>query len=367
MSEQKEYSWPQERVDLDAVRSWIGAQFPAGAEVTGPSPIYRANGWGVTARFTVQAPGAANREVVCKIGFLPVFRHSPSVYVLLGESAPTETPKLLASEVRDEQTWMLFKPFAGESVREIGTLDALLDLARMTAKVQAKVAETLLEEGMERWAAIPKVELKDMPALYESLMQDVRETYLPVWQTQGEQLAQDFGLSPHSLARIAAPATLEALGREVAELAADLQQGGWPLSIYHIDLHAGNAVRKPDGDTLIYDWEEATISCPFFAVEKLLDDARRFDAADAKIMRTFHGLIYSESQMAVRKAYLDALPWKTLRERERSFDLSLLLAPIKYAYQSRFFLNQVGWGDSAAGFIAESFVQAYERWAAYRI
>ena len=59
----KEMAWPFERVDLDAVRSWIAG------------------------RFAVEALGAPKREVVCKIG----------------------------------------------------TQEVLLDVARVTAKVQAKV------------------------------------------------------------------------------------------------------------------------------------------------------------------------------------------------------------------------------------
>ena len=43
-------------------------------------------------------------------------------------------------------------------------------------------------------------------------------------------MAQDFVLSQRSLAKIAEPATLEELGGEVETLAAELDQGGWPLT-----------------------------------------------------------------------------------------------------------------------------------------
>jgi thiamine kinase-like enzyme len=130
-----------------------------------------------------------------------------------------------------------------------------------------------------------------------------------------------------------------------------------PYSIDHVDLHPGNAVRLDNGRILIYDWEEAVVSCPFFSTDKLLDEAFKLDNRDGS---TGDGL-WSVSQMAVKEAYISKMKCLTFSERSEAFDIAMCIAPVKYAYQGTFFIEQVGWFESAPVLIGESIVKVHER------
>jgi hypothetical protein len=66
------------------------------------------------------------------------------------------------------------------------------------------------------------------------------------------------------------------------------------------------------------------------------------------------------SAATVRDAYLETLPWKIREERERAFDLALMLSPIRYAYADKLFAEALGW--KAAEPVATWVALALERW-----
>ena len=57
---------------------------------------------------------------------------------------------------------------------------------------------------------------------------------------------------------------------------------------------------------------------------------------------------------------MKTLPWRTREERERAFDLALLLSPIRYAYSDKLFAEALGW--NAAEPVATWVALALERW-----
>ena len=53
-----------------------------------------------------------------------------------------------------------------------------------------------------------------------------------------------------------------------------------PLSLDHPDVNASNAMMQPDGRAILLDWEETTVGCPFYSLERLLGEAREHSAVN---------------------------------------------------------------------------------------
>ena len=368
-------AWPADLLDASEVRDWIGVVLPGRPAVGGPVEIYREKGWGVTARFTVAAPKAAPPRqeaphqwpaggVVFKASALPLFAHSPAVGEMLNRQVPAATPQQLAHDWRHGQTWTLFAPFGGRGLPEPPALGDLLDLARAMASIQERVAALAPAET----ALLPRLPVAALPALFDGILADVRGRHLAAWQEDDRATARRFALPADPLAALAG------YRARVAAWADELRSGPWPESIDHVDLRAGYAVRLPDGQVLIYDWEEAQISCPFFSLDRLLDDARRFDrgragglsadslADGANLMFGGTALTGSPSERAVRRAYLDAVPWGGRAQRERAFDLALGLAPLKFAHECMVFTQAQGWDEWGSALAAFCLSRALQRW-----
>jgi aminoglycoside phosphotransferase (APT) family kinase protein len=159
---------------------------------------------------------------------------------------------------------------------------------------------------------------------------------------EGRDLAEQFAL-PDDVDE-----QLERYGPHVSKWAAELEDGGWPLSLDHVDLHPDNAMLRPDGRVLLLDWEEANLSVPFFSLDRLLDDAweRGGDAGAAML----------------RGAYLDALPWGTRPARERALTLALRLAPLKHAYEGMRLADALGWEEGMPHVTAWAVARMLARW-----
>ncbi|MBI3972529.1 MAG: phosphotransferase [Chloroflexi bacterium] len=115
-----------------------------------------------------------------------------------------------------------------------------------------------------------------------------------------------------------------------------LGAGGWPESIDHTDLHTGNCVVREDGSVLIFDWEVAVISRPFFSIEELTSRC-------------------GGRGEEVRAAYVEALPWRTRSERERAVDLGMELGLITSAHFFEVFHESFGFpgrSDRSAAMLA---------------
>lgn len=200
------------------------------------------------------------------------------------------------------------------------------------ARIQAAIANPPSSET----AGIGRTPVDRLPALYDELLGAIERRF-------------PAGTLP-SLAPLAA--ARPAVGRWAEDAAA----GGWPLSINHLDLHPGNAVRLHNGRTLIFDWEEAELGFPFFALDKLLIAAEEQDrAAESDPIR-------ASTQAAIRAAYLDELPWGSRAERERAMDLARLLTPIRNAHADLRFADALGWDPSDQ--VAMWMTLALRRWEA---
>jgi thiamine kinase-like enzyme len=324
-------AWPQDGLggkvegqcpSVDVVRQWIGAALPGNPQICGPLEIHRLKSWGLTARFE-----AGGQSVFFKICLLPLFFSSASVYRVLGRHCSGEVPLLLANEQHDDQVWTLFSPFAGKLLYETERFDLMIEAARTLARVQTQVA------------AAPAEELQDLPQhredfsfMLDAVQQEIQRVYTSVWAQDADE--EDWG------------AHLSRWKPHLLDWAAELAEGQWPLAPDHVDFHGENILVEGNGQLRIVDWEETRLSCPFFSLDRLFSDASEAEEeawanlppADAPAGHLDMG----RSEMALRQAYLEALPWQDMAARQRGFDLAMCLAPVKYAYESILFNRALG-------------------------
>lgn len=346
-----EHTWPEELVAAGAVRAWIASALPGRPQVVGPILIHMAKEWGVTASFALAGPGTA-REVVFKACLLPRFAASAArLYPQLDRLCPGAVPHVLATRtLPDGASWLLFDAFEGRPVAEADEIDALLALARTLARIQVAVADAPEAEK----DGLPRTPLTETTTWLDATLSDVRGRYAAFWQAEGRELAAQFHL-PLDLAE-----RMQAYRPYVAAWARELDRGGWPLTIDHVDLHGENAVIQPDGRILIFDWEEANLSCPFFSLDRLLDDARDLEGEHEERVAEIGR--YTPAERTLRDAYLAALPWTSADARARAFDLALCLAPLKTAYEAGILARALGWPEGAPHIAAWALGRALPRW-----
>jgi aminoglycoside phosphotransferase (APT) family kinase protein len=268
-------AWPNEHIALDAASRWVASACKC--EVDTPE-ILQIKRWGVTARFG---------SVVLKASFTPLFPQVTDVHALLERIVPEGAPRLIASEMVDGQLWTLFEHIQGATAEEVGTPGALEATARELARVQTAVA---------------KLDLTRLPVF------DVR-------RVPGVLLEYDLSDQPVELVQWLRD-TQPSLQRD-ADALADI-----PLSLDHPDVNGSNAIMLDDGRAILLDWEEATVGCPLFSLDRLLDEAHELSAVET-----------------VRDVYLDTFRTGGLEQVERA----MRLVPLKLAHENRAFARALGW------------------------
>jgi len=268
-------AWPNEHIALDAASRWVASA--CGREVE-PPEILQSKRWGVTARFG---------SVVLKASFTPLFPQVTEVHAVLERIVPEGAPRLIASEMVDGQLWTLFEHLQGATAEEVGTARALEATARELARVQAAVAKQDLTR-------LPVFDVRRVPgALLEDDLSD-QPMELVQWLRDAQPALQ---LDADALAEV-------------------------PPSLDHPDVNGSNAIMLDDGRAILLDWEEVTVGCPLFSLDRLLDEA--------------HGLNAVET---VTDVYLDTLRAGGSEQVERA----MRLVPLKLAHESRAYARALGW------------------------
>ncbi len=190
------------------------------------------------------------------------------------------------------------------------------------------------------------------------MIQRISSKYLDAWLADHAALLNEFALPANVLE------WLEYFRPKVAQWTEELIDGDWPISIDHLDFNISNAVVQDTGQVLIFDWEEAVMSSPFFSISRLLYDADDFEDDPESIVRAEGQLLLTANQMAIRNAYIDAIPWHTRSKRTRAFDLAMCLAPIKTAYECEPFNDALGRENGLPVHAARCFGQALRFWNA---
>ncbi len=77
-------------------------------------------------------------------------------------------------------------------------------------------------------------------------------------------------------------------------------------------MNGGNAILSDDGLVVLIDWEEATVGCPLFSLDRLLSDARELDAVDV-VLSSYLETFGVAKQEHVRRA-MRLVPLKLAHE-----------------------------------------------------
>lgn len=308
--------WSDFAIDLANVRAWISSALPGGPALAEGCTILNRKDWSIVAEFHCAETG---EPVVYKISTLPRLSHAPRIFGLLSRHCSGMAPAMIASRTSaGGRAEMLFRKFAGEPIRDF---PRLLDAVRTFARIQGTIG-SLPPHVTE---SFPAVRLRDILVFLETLVQEIEPTYDAFWDAEDGTLRSQFQVPRDIAARVR-----DSYPR-IQEWIVELEAFGWPASLDHVDFLPHNMVTQPDGTPLIFDWEQAEMGCLFFSLDVLLAYGQDWDRS------VRHGLHLDQEHktaewLALRDAYLEALPWGAMAERRRAFDLALCLSPIRYAY-----------------------------------
>lgn len=344
-------NWPFELINEEEVRLWISKVLAVKTTVEGPIIIDQVKPWGVVARFNIQNIKSCNQEIVFKASHLPLFNYGPFVDKLLMEYCSEYVPEMLTWEAWPDKTWILFRPFSGQLVSSIPGIEPIIKIAESFANIQTIIASV----PAAKLKNIPPKKICNIPEQFEKIIQDIQDRHWKIWINNRTEYMDKFQI-PDELCD-----TLRTYLPKVTLWADELTSMNWPDTLDHVDLHNDNAVMLQDSSLLIFDWEEAVISCPFFSIDRLLSDARDLDI-NGKLVSENHDGTYSNSELRVRKAYLEAIPWKSYAERERGFDIAMCLSPIKTAYEHYVFAKARNLKNGIAYTTAMFVTTALQRW-----
>lgn len=327
-------TWPLTSPDIIEVREWIRSVLPEHPVVSGPTDIYAqytdAPDIRVTARFELLSQSGPG--MVFKANYYSLLADSPSFFHLVSQHCPGTVPHVLAWEEREGGSFLLYEAFEGEVVSNLKSPDALVDTARTLAGIQTTVAALPQAE----MTSLPRLEVERLPSVFADVVAHLR-VHHAAWSQDARTLMQWLGFPAREVLE-----RLEPVQPDIEEWAQELAASQVPLSVDHGDLHAGNAIRQPDATILLFDWENACLSCPFFSVEKLLVSAWAVDRLpeDAGPWGWVYG---TPTQLAVKQAYLDTVPWGSRTERDRLFEMAMCLAVVKEMHHEIEWATTMGW------------------------
>jgi len=347
----KKPDWPDDLINVEDVRSWISKVLTENTTVKGPTKIDQVKPWGVVARFNIQNTKYGKQEIVFKASQLPLFNYGPFVDKLLMENCSESVPEMLAWQAWQDKTWILFKPFSAQLASSISGIEPIIKIAQSFAHIQTIIAGVLSGKTEN----IPQTKICNIPEQFEKIIQDIEDRQWKIWTINRSEYMDKFQI-PDDLCNI-----LRSYLPKTENWAAELTSMNWPDTIDHVDLHTNNAAIFPDGRLLIFDWEEALISCPFFSLDRLLSDARDLDIEMKSVSENYDGK-YSRSELSVRKAYLETIPWNSYPERERGFDLAMCLSPLKAAYEGYIFAQARNLKNGLPYLTAMCIMTALKRW-----
>lgn len=345
--------WPEQLWPLEDVYAWIQTNVRGMVSTEDPPLIYNKKQWGVAAAFA-----CGDETFVFKSCKLPLFSHRVEMEQILARHCAEHVPELIASQLLPGgESWTLHRDHQGIEVADSNDFGNLLRMVRDLAAMQL----TLATRAQRELTNLPHIRVQEIPAMLAPLIQRIETDYLAAWMADDGALLDEFELPTNVLDQ------LEYYRPHVERWAAELAAGDWPLSVDHVDFHTGNAlIEKQSNALLIFDWEEAGVSLPFFSLDRLLYDADDFEEDPQAVPQTEGPLRLSPNGMAVCNAYIDALPWHSRAQRERALWLALCLAPIKTAYEGELFNNALERTHGFAIHAARCIGRALYYWQAMR-
>lgn len=341
--------WPEELWPVADVLVWLMTTADS-LHVEGPVQLHNVKKWGVTAEFSCD-----HEPVIFKGCKLPLFAKRTQTELLLARGCADFVPELLACRTLPHgETWTLHRAFRGIDVEQTGKFENVLAMARTLAEIQVTVAK--LPRSAK--AALPYTSVKKIPEMFDYMVKRIEEQYLAAWLANDAKMLHEYAL-PYDVVE-----QIKAFRLPVAAWTREFIDGNWPVTLDHLDFNISNAAVQENGKVIIFDWEEAILSAPFLSISRLLDDADRFEADPANSPRTEGQLQLTPNQMAIRHAYIDALPWQRPEARARAFDLAICLAPVKTAYECELFNEALRRENGLPQLAAHCFANALRFWQA---
>lgn len=293
-------------------------------------------------------------EVVVEVNRYPLLYGSAAAHRLVSRCSPTKVPKVLAIDESGAGSLVLFAIFEGKSLDSFPSKEVLRELAMTLGTIQVECADAAANEpGLET------IRPADLPRLFDECLANIEE-HFDAWQSDEGKIEKAMGFPGHEVLD-----RLRPLKMDVERWVKALEEPAVPLSIDHGDCHSGNATRLDDGTILIFDWENACRSHPFFSMEKVLTAGWGLDTGNSggpwgyvrgtptqeELMRAFLGKFGSETP--------------TLK---RAFDAAMCLAVVKEMRHEMEWARRCGWKDLNPEWTAQlvnrlfEHIRAFDRW-----
>lgn len=324
--------WPLDE-GFRPLRDFVRRALPLGTLVEGPVATYAAYDDGPDPRVTVRfvTDDREHPEVVVKLNLFPLLRNSPAAHGLVSRCSPDSVPRVLACESGEEGSLILLATFEGTTVEKLNDLAPLLEMARTLGRVQVECTQ-----ASRSTVGLQTLEPEDLIHAFRECVEGI-ESHFDAWTHNDGRLQRAMGFPGDQVL-----AKLDSLRPRLEVWVDMLTEADVDLSIEHGDAHAGNAVQRPDGSVLIFDWENACRSHPFFSAEKMLTSGWALDAGTSG--GPWGYVRNTPSQDALKIRYLEAFGPPTDR-RKRAFDAAMGLAVIKEMHHEMEWARQCGWQD----------------------
>lgn len=233
----------------------------------------------------------------------PHFGHEPALTHFLHSLYPAQIPAVCEFPYKNH---LLMPDYGGQSLMEIQHLETWAAALQRYAQLQVSLIpyDTTLKN-----LGVPERSLQWLDHHIESLLLD-ESTFSQgqrVWQDEAIQTLRD------SIPRLHAAVTA-------------LQQVNVPLTLEHGDLWAGQIIVR-DGDYLITDWSDCTLTHPFFSLPFFLSE----------LANDLPGVPVEVSEKQLREAYFSAwVDYETPERLAEAMTQVALLSPLFTAMRYKF-------------------------------
>ena len=325
--------WPFDSPSCDDVHSFIKRARPHVTVVSNPITVFASYNDGPDRRATVlfATNDKAHPHVVVKLNQFPLLIGSPSAHRLVFQCSPRYVPTVLAIEAMEEGSLILLATFEGAPVENSKLLSSHIELAQTLGKVQIECSKE-----SPQVVGLQTVEPFHFPSLFQECTRNI-EFHFDAWQDHEGKLQRLLGFPGYEILD-----NLHSFGGSLDRWVDMLSESGIDLSIEHGDCHAGNAVQGHDRSVIIFDWENACRSHPFFSAEKVLTSGWALDCGASG--GPWGYVRNTPSQDALKDAYLEQFGFPSNRLK-RAFDAAMCLAVIKEMHHEMEWARLCGWND----------------------
>ena len=333
---------------LDGLPDFIRRSLPHVQTVTDPIAVYAMYDDGPDQRATLRygTDNPEHPEVVVKVNRYSFLSGSPAAHRLVSRCSPAYVPWVIAAEVSPSGSLILLAIFEGRPLNGVAGMEPLLKMAKTLAKIQLDCAEAAaVATGLET------VRTADLPRLFDECLANI-EAHFAAWQGDDGKIEKAMGFPGCEVLN-----RLRPLRPKVDEWVTAVEAAAIPLSIDHGDCHSGNAALTADGSVLLFDWENACRSHPFFSMEKVLTAGWGLDTGNTG--GPWGYVRNTPTQDVLKRAYLGEFG-RVTPVLDRAFDAAMCLAVIKEMLHEMEWARRCGWQDLNPEWTAQLIKRLFE-------